>query len=202
MISHEGTFYLTVKSHETPLEKRTKIEPRFLAHLTPIASELLDLSFLSELQIFVAAPPVAHLVDLVLAFNVVVVVEQFKKRVEKILSDSILLWRLLKLLFKILQWRSWVGYLCFDFLFYLFIQIYSFSELLHFLLFPGSYSQWRATKTTPHSSSRRKAKPTPLVKRSAPVSLTFCFHYQTPVEKQKDAKFSADCMKFNANWIN
>ena len=48
------------------------------------------------------APPIPHLMDLVHAFNGVVV-EQFKKRVGKLLSDSILLWRLLKLLFKILQ---------------------------------------------------------------------------------------------------
>ena len=54
------------------------------------------------------APPIPRLVDLVHAFNGVVV-EQFKKKVEKLLSDSIPLWRLLKLLFKILQWRSWVG---------------------------------------------------------------------------------------------
>ena len=48
------------------------------------------------------APPIHRLVDLVHAFNGVVV-EQFKKRLEKLRSDSILLWRLLKLLFKILQ---------------------------------------------------------------------------------------------------
>ena len=48
------------------------------------------------------APPIPRLVDLVHAFNGVVV-EQFKRRVEKLLSDSIPLWRLLKLLFKILQ---------------------------------------------------------------------------------------------------
>ena len=54
------------------------------------------------------APPIPRLVDLVHVFKGVVV-EQFKKRLEKLLSDSILLWRLLKLLFKILQWRSWVG---------------------------------------------------------------------------------------------
>ena len=54
------------------------------------------------------APPIPRLVDLVHVFKGVVV-EQFKKTLEKLLSDSILLWRLLKLLFKILQWRSWVG---------------------------------------------------------------------------------------------
>ena len=48
------------------------------------------------------APPIPRLVDLVHAFNGVVV-RQFKKRVEKLLSDSIPLWRLLKLLFKFLQ---------------------------------------------------------------------------------------------------
>ena len=48
------------------------------------------------------APPIPRLVDPVHAFNGVVV-EHFKKRVEKLLSDSIPLWRLLKLLFKILQ---------------------------------------------------------------------------------------------------
>ena len=51
------------------------------------------------------APPIPRLVDLVHAFNGVVV-EQFKKRVEKLLSDSIPLWRLLKLLFKILHFLS------------------------------------------------------------------------------------------------
>ena len=48
------------------------------------------------------APPIPRLVDLVHVFKGVVV-EQFKKRLEKLLSDSILLWRLLKLLFKILH---------------------------------------------------------------------------------------------------
>ena len=48
-ISHEGTFYLTVNSYETPLKRRLKIEPRFLAHLTSTVSEILDLSFLPEL---------------------------------------------------------------------------------------------------------------------------------------------------------
>ena len=48
------------------------------------------------------APPIPRLVDLVHVFKGVLV-EQFKKRLEEILSDSILLWRLLKLLFKILQ---------------------------------------------------------------------------------------------------
>ena len=43
-------FILTVKElRDTPLKRRIKTEPRFLAHLTPTASELLDLSFLSEL---------------------------------------------------------------------------------------------------------------------------------------------------------
>ena len=51
------------------------------------------------------APPIPRLVDLVHAFNGVVV-EQFRKRVEKLLSDSIPLWRLLKLLFKILHYCS------------------------------------------------------------------------------------------------
>ena len=49
------------------------------------------------------APPIPRLVDLVHVFKGVVV-EQFKKeikkRLEKLLSDSILLWRLLKLLFQ------------------------------------------------------------------------------------------------------
>ena len=48
------------------------------------------------------APRIPRLVDLVHAFEGVVV-EQFKKSLEKLLSDSILLLRLLKLLFKILQ---------------------------------------------------------------------------------------------------
>ena len=52
------------------------------------------------------APPIPRLVDLVHVFKGVVV-EQFKKRLEKLLSDSILLWRLLKLLFKILHINTW-----------------------------------------------------------------------------------------------
>ena len=51
------------------------------------------------------APPIPRLVDLVHVFKGVVV-EQFKKRLEKLLSNSIPLWRLLKLLFKILQ--KWI----------------------------------------------------------------------------------------------
>ena len=43
-----------------------------------------------------------RLVDLVHVFKGVVV-EQFKKRLEKLFSDSILFWRLLKLLFKFLH---------------------------------------------------------------------------------------------------
>ena len=54
------------------------------------------------------APPIPRLVDLVHAFKGVVV-EQFKKRLEKLLSDSILLRRLLKLLFKILQGDNPLG---------------------------------------------------------------------------------------------
>ena len=49
IVSHERTFYLQVKNYETPFKRRINIEPRFLAHLTPTASELLDLSFLSDL---------------------------------------------------------------------------------------------------------------------------------------------------------
>ena len=48
------------------------------------------------------APAIPRLVLLVHVFKGVVV-EQCEKRAEKLLSDSILLWRLLKLLFKILQ---------------------------------------------------------------------------------------------------
>ena len=48
------------------------------------------------------AQPIPRLVDLVHVFTGVVV-EQCEKRPEKLLSDSILLWRLLKLLFKIRQ---------------------------------------------------------------------------------------------------
>ena len=55
------------------------------------------------------APPIPRLVDLVHAF-IGVVVEQFKKRLEKLLSDSILLWRLLKLLFIILQLSNKIHY--------------------------------------------------------------------------------------------
>ena len=49
IVSHERTFYITVNSNETPLKRRITTEPRFLAHLTPTASELLDLSSHSEL---------------------------------------------------------------------------------------------------------------------------------------------------------
>ena len=52
------------------------------------------------------APPIPRLVDLVHAFNGVVV-EQFKKIVEKLLSDSVPLWRLLELLFKFLESSIW-----------------------------------------------------------------------------------------------
>ena len=48
------------------------------------------------------APPIRCLVDRVHAFNGLAM-KQFKKNLEKLLSDSILLWRLLKLLFKILR---------------------------------------------------------------------------------------------------
>ena len=37
--------FLTVKSYETPFKRRIKTEPRFLAHHTLTASELLNLSF-------------------------------------------------------------------------------------------------------------------------------------------------------------
>ena len=49
IVSHETKCFLTVKSYETPLKRRIKTEPRFLAHLAPTASELLNLSFFSEL---------------------------------------------------------------------------------------------------------------------------------------------------------
>ena len=48
------------------------------------------------------APPIPRLVDLVHVFKGVVV-EQCEKRAEELLSDSFLLRRLLRLLFKILQ---------------------------------------------------------------------------------------------------
>ena len=48
------------------------------------------------------APAIPRLVHLVYAFNGVVE-EQLKKRSEKLLSGSIFLWRLLKLLLKILH---------------------------------------------------------------------------------------------------
>ena len=100
-MSRGKIFCLPLKSFEKPFKRRIKIQPRFLAHLTPTASELLDLSFLSEDNFFVDAPPILRLMDVVHLFNGVVV-EQFKKRSEKLLSDLILLWRLLKLPCKIL----------------------------------------------------------------------------------------------------
>ena len=93
IVSQERIFYSLVKSYETPFKRRIKIESFFLAHLTPTASKLLDLSFHSELEIFCGCSTNPCLVDLVHAFKGVVV-EQFKKRVEKLPSDSILLWRL------------------------------------------------------------------------------------------------------------
>ena len=62
-------------------------------------------------------PLIPLLVDLVHAFKGVVV-EQSEKRLEKLLSDSILLWRLLKLLFKILQklLKFFCGFSILDFL--------------------------------------------------------------------------------------
>ena len=122
-------------------------------HLTPPPPNYQTCLFFGVITFFVDAPPIPHLVNLLHAFDGIVA-EQFKKRVEKVLSDSILLWRLLKLLFKILKWRSWVGYLCFNFFFYPFWQFYSFSQLVYVLLFSGSFSWWIATKTTPHSSRR------------------------------------------------
>ena len=81
------------------------------------------------------APPIPRLVDLVHAFNGVVV-EQFKKKLEKLLSDSILLWRLLKLLFKIQQWRSWVGCPCFEFFFKPSYCIFINPSYFHFYIAP------------------------------------------------------------------
>ena len=94
--------FFTLKSSDTPFKRRIKIEPRFLVHLTPTASELLDLSFFRSYKFFADAPLFPRLVDLVHAFNGVNM-EQFKRRVEKLLNESILLCRLLKLHFKSLQ---------------------------------------------------------------------------------------------------
>ena len=81
--SHERAFQ--VKSYETPLKRRNKIEPHFLAYVTPTASELMDFSF--GVMLFVDAPPTPRFVDVVHAFNGVVV-EQLRKRLEK-LGDSL-----------------------------------------------------------------------------------------------------------------
>ena len=45
----EHFYFNSQRAMTHPLKRRIKTEPRFLAHLTPTASELLDLSFLSEL---------------------------------------------------------------------------------------------------------------------------------------------------------
>ena len=62
----------------------------------------MDVSFLPKLYIFVDVLPIPRLVDLVHAPNGIVV-EQFKKRLEKLLTVCIFLSRLVKLPFKILQ---------------------------------------------------------------------------------------------------
>ena len=48
----EHFYFNSQRATRHPLKRRIKTEPRFLAHLNPTASELLDLSFLSELEIF------------------------------------------------------------------------------------------------------------------------------------------------------
>ena len=119
------------------------------------------------------APPIPRLVDLVHVFKGLVV-EQFKKRLEKLLSDSILLWRLLKLLFKILQWRSWVGYPFFDFFFHLFIQYYWFSLLHLFLLFSGSFFPMKSDEDNTPQQQQEESDADPLGKNkcsSEPNSL-------------------------------
>ena len=50
IVFREGTFYSTVKSYETLPGRRIKKEPRFLAHLTPTASESLGLSFFGVIK--------------------------------------------------------------------------------------------------------------------------------------------------------
>ena len=91
----------TWRVYHPPLEQLTLL---LLAHHPLSASELLDLPFHSEQKIFVNAPPRSCLVDLVIAFDRVVV-EQFKKRVEGL--RPLLLWRSLKLLFKNLHLCNW-----------------------------------------------------------------------------------------------
>ena len=150
------------------------------------------------------APPIPRLMDLVHVFKGVVV-EQFKKRVEKLLSDSIPLWRLLKLLFKILQWRSWVGSSLFWFILLPKYSIFPVlpvilrSTILWFL-FPmesdeDNTPQQQQEEGDADTGGKKK-------KRSAPVSPTLCFRYQIPVGRRKDVKLSASCLNFNANWKN
>ena len=68
------------------------MEPSALTHLTPRPPSPIQWTclFSPSYNFLVDALPIPPLVD---AFNGVVV-GQFKKRVEKLLNDSILLWRL------------------------------------------------------------------------------------------------------------
>ena len=102
IVSHCRLFYLKVKSYKTPL-KKNQDRTAFIGASYPHRLRNIGLVFFFRSYNFsVGAPPVPRLVNLVHAFNGVVV-EQFKKSVEKLFDDSILLWRLLKLLFKILH---------------------------------------------------------------------------------------------------
>ena len=96
----DRAFYSTVKSYRRPFKRRIKIDPRLLPHPS---LRIIRLVFSSGVIIFFVDPPlIPCLVDLVHAFNGVVL-KLFEKWLEKLCSDSILLWLLLKLLFKILQ---------------------------------------------------------------------------------------------------
>ena len=147
------------------------------------------------------APPIPRFVDLVHMFKGVVV-EQLRKRVEKLLSDSILLWRLLKLLFKILQWRSWVGSSRFWFprvSFYskLFVSPVILRSIVLWFFFPMESDE----DNTPHQQ-QEEGEPDTSGKKECLRSPTLCFLSQTPVRRHKDVRFSASCLNFNANWRN
>ena len=147
------------------------------------------------------APPIPRLVDLVHVFKGVVV-EQFKKRLEKLLSDSILLWRLLKLIFKILQWRSWVGSSLFWFILLPNYSIFPvlpviLRSIILWFLFPMESDE----DNTPQQQQEEGDADTEGKKKCSSKSV-LCFHYQTPVRRRKDVKLSASCLNFNANWKN
>ena len=102
------------------------------------------------------APPIPRLVDLVHVFTGVVV-KQFKKRVEKLLSDSILLWRLLKLLSNTLRWRSWVGSSLFWLIFLPFFSIFLVFPVIPLFVIPWFFFPTESNEdNTPHQQQQEE----------------------------------------------